>query len=88
MDQHNEETEYLITYGLNTSCSFNSAIVTVYYDKISFANENNLRFYKSDNYNFTGRICLTGYNDITGTSTKDAVNDYFQTTVIVSQDFL
>jgi len=71
--------EFLITYAVNTSFTFNSAQVSVSYANATFTNEDNLQLHKCDNFAVSAGTCLSGFNDVTSdtVTTQDKDNDRF-----------
>ncbi|MFC1768800.1 Ig-like domain-containing protein [Nanoarchaeota archaeon] len=81
IDEHNEHSEYLITYGLTSECNFSSATLYIYYDDVGYSNEDYLQLHTCSNYNFSQRICNATYVDISSSSTQNKSGNYFSTTV-------
>lgn len=72
--------EDLITYGISQNLTFASADITIYYDDTNFSDENNLRLYKCDNWNFSGRVCDGSWVDVSSSSLRNLTGDYFKYT--------
>jgi uncharacterized membrane protein len=66
-----------LTYGINTTYGFSNANVLLSYAGAGYTNESAMTIEKCDNWDFTGRVCLGAWNDITSTSEKNAVEDNF-----------
>jgi len=74
---------YLVTYGVKNldNISFTNITLTIYYGNLSFSNEDNLRFDKCDDWNFTAQVCNGGWRDITSSALQDKTNNYFEVTL-------
>jgi len=74
---------YLITYGVKNldNISFTNLTLTIYYGNLSFSNEDNLRFDKCDDWNFSTQVCNGSWNDITSLALQDKTNNYFEVTL-------
>jgi hypothetical protein len=71
---------YLVTYGVLSNFTMGNATVKIYYDNLNFSDESELRIYKCDDWNFTAQVCTGSWTDITGQSTHDTAENYFETT--------
>ncbi|MBN2367541.1 hypothetical protein JXC34_00855 [Candidatus Woesearchaeota archaeon] len=80
LDKHTEESDYLVTYGVENEYSFEDATVTIYYDDLSFSQEANLELFKCDNYDFDNRNCLSSWYEITSSATQNTAGNYFEFT--------
>ena len=71
---------YLVTYGIENIDDYNfaNATLTIYYDELSYNNENNLRLYKCNDWNFTEQTCLGDWTDVTEDATQNIDNHYFE----------
>jgi hypothetical protein len=72
-----QEEELLVTYAINTTYNFSNATINVYYGDVNFTDEENLKLYKCDNWNFTSQVCLGGFVDITSNATQNVIDNYF-----------
>jgi hypothetical protein len=80
MDRYFEEDDSLVTYGINSTYNFTNATVQIYYDDLDYGSAANLRLYKCDDYNFTGRACLGSWHDISTTATRNLSEECFEFT--------
>ncbi|MBN1793045.1 hypothetical protein JW826_05165 [Candidatus Woesearchaeota archaeon] len=82
MDKHFEDLENgsLVIYGIENEYDFSDATVVIYYDDLSYENESDLKLYKCDSYDLYGRECLSGWHDITSTTTKNTTGEYLEFT--------
>lgn len=70
---------YKVVYGINTSfSSYTNATVQIYYDDLNYNNENNLKLYKCDNWDYTNQKCNSGFNDITNNAIQNTSGNYFE----------
>ncbi|MDP2750888.1 MAG: fibronectin type III domain-containing protein, partial [Nanoarchaeota archaeon] len=69
---------YLATIGIEST--YNSTIsirILFNYTNISYSNENNLKIYKCNDWNFTLGTCYGSWTDITAQITQDKTANYF-----------
>lgn len=69
---------YKISYGINNSFNFSQAKVKIYYDDITFTNENNLKLEKCNDWLFEQQICNGSFVDITPSSAQNTIENYFE----------
>jgi hypothetical protein len=81
LDVHYRESGFLVTYGVSPQWTVTSGKVRIKYDDVNYTNEDNLRLYKCDDFNFTAMNCTGLWNDVTSISTQDKPGDYFEITV-------
>lgn len=70
--------DYLVNYGIKNHYNFENATIKFYYDNLNFNNESNLRLDKCENWDFEEQICQGDFQDITGDSTQNKNENYFE----------
>ena len=73
---------FAVEYSLSTVYNFTQAYVTLSYADANIINENYLKPYKCDDYNFTTETCLGEWRDVSGTATQNKQDHTF--TVLVN----
>ncbi|MBW2980816.1 hypothetical protein KY360_05360 [Candidatus Woesearchaeota archaeon] len=63
---------YLISYGIYSTFSFGSAVVTLSYEGINYTTESNLRVFRCDNWDFDNRACSSSFESISGVQSTSA----------------
>jgi len=78
LDRYINLSDYLIVYAVNNSYNISSATVKLFYSDLSVIDEDNLKIFKCDNYNFTDRVCNSTFIDITSSTIQNDSLDYFE----------
>ena len=80
LDKHQQISEYLVIYGIDTGYAFNISEVMFSYLGETYTTESNLQLWKCDgvDYDFSGRTCTGSWGDVTSSATQDIDGDYFE----------
>jgi uncharacterized membrane protein len=78
MDVHYNSDGFLVTYGAEPQWTVTDGKVRIKYDNLNYTNEDNLRLYKCDDFNFTEMNCTGTWNDVTPSSTQNKPQYYFE----------
>ncbi len=75
LDKLSNYEEFLLIYALDVQTNFTQAKLNLSYAEISVANEDSLKLYKCDDWNFSSRSCISDWSEIGGT--QDVTLDRF-----------
>ena len=79
------EAGFLKTYAImNNFTSFRNATLRIYYNDVVVTNENYLKLYKCDDWNFTYSNCTGTWRDVTSNSSINSDDNYMK---YVTQNF-
>ncbi len=70
---------YIVSYGIYSTFTFNYAGVTLSYAGANYSDESMLRVYKCDNWDFTNRVCLGSFAEVS--ASQDTGSDLFTVSV-------
>ena len=70
-------TGYLATYAIDNKYDFTNATLSVSYNGTDYTNENYLRLYRCDPWNFTARLCYGNWTDVTANASLNTTTRYF-----------
>jgi len=78
MDVRYNSDGFLVTYGAEPQWTVTDGKVRIKYDDLNYTNEDNLRLYKCEDFNFTAMTCTGTWNDVTTSSTQNKPQYYFE----------
>ncbi|RLE42835.1 hypothetical protein DRJ19_03445, partial [Candidatus Woesearchaeota archaeon] len=70
LDRYLSIQGFIIAYGVSTDYTFKNTSIIISYSNTSFKNENHLAVYYCSDWNFTARICNSGWTKIASTQNK------------------
>ena len=82
IDKHKQESDYLVTYGIDTDYEFSLSEMTFSYVGESYDTESNLQLWKCDgtDYDFEGRSCLGTWVEVSDDPNTDGHYFSYDTT--------
>jgi hypothetical protein len=79
MDDPPTVSGFQLTYAAETDYSFGSAVVRVYYSSGDVSDENNIKLYVCQDWNFTSRYCNSTWNETS--ASLNTTDNYFELSV-------
>ncbi|MFC2138202.1 BspA family leucine-rich repeat surface protein [Bacteroidota bacterium] len=78
MDQYKEESDAIVTYGLDTTYNFTNSTIKIYYEDLNYTNASELQLYKCDGYGFDSRACTGGWTDVSASAFINVSGGYIE----------
>ena len=68
----------LVTYGIKNNYSLTNATIYLSYLGMDYSDEDNLKLFKCDDWDFENQNCLDSWRDVTSNSSKDISSKIFE----------